>query len=61
MRILQSFKVFFFVACGVYLAYLLLLILRAYSELRAMPYFGKYKTKIFWDINFSNVVNTAFI
>jgi hypothetical protein len=28
-------------ACGVYLAYLLLLILRAYSELRAMPYFGE--------------------
>lgn len=38
-RNFDSFKVFFFVACGVYMAYLLLLILRAYSELRAMPYF----------------------
>ena len=43
--ILQSFKVFFFVACGVYMAYLLLLILRAYSELRAMPYFGESSIK----------------
>lgn len=34
-----GFKVFFFIACGVYLLYLVCLILRAYSELRAMPYF----------------------
>ncbi|XP_012254361.1 transmembrane protein 181 [Athalia rosae] len=34
-----GFKVFFFAVGGVYVAYLLLLILRAYSELRSMPYF----------------------
>ncbi|XP_015515822.1 transmembrane protein 181 isoform X2 [Neodiprion pinetum] len=34
-----GFKVFFFTVGGVYVAYLLLLILRAYSELRSMPYF----------------------
>ncbi|GLV41173.1 uncharacterized protein CBL_04697 [Carabus blaptoides fortunei] len=34
-----DFKVFFFVFCGIYLTYLLLLILRAYSELRSMPFF----------------------
>lgn len=31
---------FFFTVGGFYIAYLLLLILRAYSELRSMPYFG---------------------
>ncbi|XP_050574610.1 transmembrane protein 181 isoform X3 [Bombus affinis] len=35
----QGFKVFFFTVGGFYIAYLLLLILRAYSELRSMPYF----------------------
>ncbi|XP_046734631.1 transmembrane protein 181 isoform X1 [Diprion similis] len=34
-----GFKVFFFTIGGVYVAYLLLLILQAYSELRSMPYF----------------------
>ncbi|XP_012283820.1 transmembrane protein 181 [Orussus abietinus] len=34
-----GFKVFFFTVGGIYIAYLLLLILRAYSELRSMPYF----------------------
>ncbi|CAK9794583.1 Transmembrane protein 181 [Anthophora quadrimaculata] len=34
-----GFKVFFFTVGGFYIAYLLLLILRAYSELRCMPYF----------------------
>lgn len=38
----QGFKVFFFTVGGFYIAYLLLLILRAYSELRSMPYFGKH-------------------
>lgn len=37
----QTLKVFFFTFGAIYLAYLLLLILRAYSELRAMPFFGK--------------------
>ncbi|KMQ93068.1 transmembrane protein 181 [Lasius niger] len=37
-----GFKVFFFTVGGFYIAYLLLLILKAYSELRSMPYFGKY-------------------
>nr|CAG4643098.1 EOG090X03I5 [Ilyocryptus agilis] len=34
-----GFKVFFFVAAGIYLAYLVVLIIKAYSELRAMPFF----------------------
>lgn len=34
-----GFKVFFFTVGGFYVAYLLLLILKAYSELRSMPYF----------------------
>ncbi|XP_071569724.1 transmembrane protein 181-like [Temnothorax nylanderi] len=34
-----GFKVFFFTVGGFYIAYLLLLILKAYSELRSMPYF----------------------
>jgi hypothetical protein len=48
-------------ACVVYLAYLLLLILRAYSELRSMPYFGESSIKIFWDIDCINIENTTFI
>nr|CAG4640732.1 EOG090X03I5 [Eulimnadia texana] len=35
----KGFKVFFFVAAAVYLAYLLLLMLKAYRELRNMPFF----------------------
>lgn len=35
----SSFKTFFYVAGALYLVYLGLLILRAYSELRSMPYF----------------------
>nr|CAD7443743.1 unnamed protein product [Timema bartmani] len=34
-----GFKVFFFIVCALYLLYLICLILRAYSELRNMPYF----------------------
>jgi len=41
-QMFKGFKVFFFTVGGFYIAYLLLLILRAYSELRSMPYFGKY-------------------
>ena len=37
----QGFKIFFFIVCGVYLLYLLYLLVRAYAELRSMPYFGK--------------------
>lgn len=46
----QGFKVFFFTVGGFYIAYLLLLILKAYSELRSMPYFGKY-TRLSFDKN----------
>lgn len=34
-----GFKVFFFVASALYVAYLLVLMTKAYSELRAMPFF----------------------
>ncbi|KAF2900002.1 hypothetical protein ILUMI_06195, partial [Ignelater luminosus] len=34
-----TLKVFFFTSAGIYLVYLLLLLLRAYSELRSMPFF----------------------
>ncbi|XP_071051074.1 transmembrane protein 181 [Onthophagus taurus] len=34
-----TLKVIFFTFCGIYIAYLLLLLLRAYSELRSMPFF----------------------
>lgn len=69
----QGFKMFFFTFCGIYLAYLLLLILRAYSELRSMPFFGKiqkrskkidvkffdfrYETEIFNPFDVGGVVN----
>lgn len=36
----QGFKIFFFVASALYVAYLLVLMTKAYSELRAMPFFG---------------------
>ena len=39
--IFQGFKIFFFIVSGVYLLYLLYLLVRAYAELRSMPYFGK--------------------
>ncbi|KAL9695920.1 hypothetical protein quinque_015205 [Culex quinquefasciatus] len=35
----NGFKLFFYISGAMYLLYLLLLILRAYSELRSMPYF----------------------
>ncbi|XP_055618880.1 transmembrane protein 181 [Toxorhynchites rutilus septentrionalis] len=35
----NGFKTFFYIAGAMYLLYLVLLILRAYSELRSMPYF----------------------
>jgi len=38
---LQGFKIFFFVASALYVAYLLVLMTKAYSELRAMPFFGR--------------------
>lgn len=34
-----GFKIFFFIVGGVYLLYLLYLLVRAYAELRSMPYF----------------------
>ncbi|XP_014213991.1 transmembrane protein 181 [Copidosoma floridanum] len=36
-----GFKVFYFTVGGIYLVYLLLLMVRAYSELRSMPYFDQ--------------------
>ncbi|EDS34001.1 conserved hypothetical protein [Culex quinquefasciatus] len=38
-HIRDGFKLFFYISGAMYLLYLLLLILRAYSELRSMPYF----------------------
>lgn len=38
---LQGFKTFFYVSAAMYTLYLALLILKAYSELRSMPYFSK--------------------
>jgi len=40
LLLLQGFKVFFFLVGGLYLLYLLYLLVRAYAELRSMPYFG---------------------
>jgi len=40
--VLQGFKVFFFIVGGVYLLYLVYLLVRAYAELRYMPYFGEF-------------------
>ena len=37
----QGVDTFFYVLGGVYLLYVLILILRAYSDLRAMPYLGE--------------------
>ena len=37
----QGFKIFFFTVGGIYLLYLIYLVVRAYAELRSMPYFGK--------------------
>ena len=37
----QGLKVMFFTIGAIYLVYLIYLLFRAYSELRAMPYFGK--------------------
>lgn len=37
----NGFKVFFYISGAMYLLYLVLLILRAYSELRSMPFFDK--------------------
>lgn len=39
--LLQGFKIFFFVLGGIYLLYLVYLLIRAYAELRQMPYFGE--------------------
>lgn len=38
----QGFKMFFYIAGSMYIIYLAMLILRAYTELRSMPFFGKY-------------------
>ncbi|XP_052810740.1 transmembrane protein 181-like isoform X2 [Mya arenaria] len=35
----MGFKIFFFIVGGIYLLYLLYLLVRAYAELRSMPYF----------------------
>ncbi|EDV42582.1 uncharacterized protein Dana_GF16949 [Drosophila ananassae] len=35
----NGFKMFFYIACCMYVLYLVLLLLRAYTELRSMPYF----------------------
>lgn len=40
--VLQGLKMFFYIACCMYVLYLGLLLLRAYTELRSMPYFGKF-------------------
>lgn len=40
----------FFVALTIYILYLLVLIVKAYSDLRNMPYFGKYDNIIFFSI-----------
>ncbi|KAH8346581.1 hypothetical protein KR084_005485 [Drosophila pseudotakahashii] len=37
----NGFKMFFYIACCMYVLYLVLLLLRAYTELRSMPYFGE--------------------
>lgn len=37
----KGFQTFFYISCAMYLFYLALLILKAYSELRSMPFFGK--------------------
>lgn len=36
----QGFQIFFFCSAGAYLVYLFVLMIRAYSELHAMPFFG---------------------
>ena len=41
LSLFQGLKIFFFVVGGFYLLYLLILIVKAYFELRNMPYFGK--------------------
>jgi hypothetical protein len=41
--VFQGFKIFFFVLGGIYLLYLVYLLIRAYAELRQMPYFGTLK------------------
>ncbi|KXJ15486.1 Transmembrane protein 181 [Exaiptasia diaphana] len=38
----MGLKVFFFTVGGIYLVYLIYLLIRAYSELKAMPYFDSY-------------------
>jgi len=37
---LQAVKVMFAIVAAVYVLYLIYLLVRAYSELRSMPYFG---------------------
>lgn len=46
MFLFQAFKIFFFIAGIMYIIYLLLLMLKAYTELRLMPYFGENNKKI---------------
>jgi len=48
--ILQGLKVLFFTIGAIYLVYLVYLLFRAYSELRAMPYFGKFMLP-YWHVN----------
>ena len=44
----QGVDTFFYVLGGVYLLYVLILILRAYSDLRAMPYLGQSTEGVLW-------------
>lgn len=44
--VLKGFQQFFYISCAMYLLYLALLILKAYSELRSMPFFGNNKIEL---------------
>ncbi|XP_065170507.1 transmembrane protein 181 [Atheta coriaria] len=55
-------KVFFFVSGGIYITYLLLLLLRAYTELRSMPFFDmrlKFLTLLMLVVLFISLIITA--
>jgi len=39
---LQAVKVMFAIVAALYLLYLIYLLVRAYAELRSMPYFGQF-------------------
>ena len=62
----QGLKVMFFTIGAIYLVYLIYLLFRAYSELRAMPYFGKFDffflilNKLFVTFEFPSLINIQF-